>query len=528
MRCVIAGNSVKLFARAIHCLAKIGEEIYLEPLTKGLSLRTVNSSRSAYACFLFLLNFFQSYDDGLHNISGSENTPPEDILKCKLSVKSFLSVFKSLSTVEKIVDRCSIKMDLEKATLTFLLYCRHGITKTYNLSYQDCESLQAVFTKDLCPNVITAQPRIFSEVVMNFQNTQEEITLTVCPQHMKVTNYVDDEPDPEKVIRTEMVLVQEEFDKYQIGVDTEVTFCLKELKGILTFAESSGQPMDIYFEYGGKPIVFSLNSDATFEANFVLATLIDQPTSSQYSQQTNNETEQPQKTKQTQKTTRKPQKPKETESHNTNHVSVNGNNDDEFGLANDEDWDECALDDVVVEQMAVKSSKGKKQTQKVSHEEENPFEDPFEHQDLFSKKARRPPTKSQTKTTQNDGGKANEQSLRGTNPVRMLPGFVSGDLSQKYSEMPFLGGSISADSEGSPGIAVRSGKYKDGIKKPDETTIHENADLLEDSVPGTPPSKKFKSMFFSAMTDSENPSTKTKTAQETSVVLAADTDDESD
>ena len=36
-------------------------------------------------------------------------------------------------------------------------------------------------------------PRIFSEVIMNFQNTQEEITLSVCPQDMRVTNYVDDE-----------------------------------------------------------------------------------------------------------------------------------------------------------------------------------------------------------------------------------------------------------------------------------------------------------------------------------------------
>ena len=36
--------------------------------------------------------------------------------------------------------------------------------------------------------------------------------------------------DPNKVIRTEMTLVPEEFDNYQIGVDTEVTFCLKELR----------------------------------------------------------------------------------------------------------------------------------------------------------------------------------------------------------------------------------------------------------------------------------------------------------
>lgn len=36
--------------------------------------------------------------------------------------------------------------------------------------------------------------------------------------------------DPNRVIHTEMMLVPEEFDNYQIGVDTDVTFCLKELR----------------------------------------------------------------------------------------------------------------------------------------------------------------------------------------------------------------------------------------------------------------------------------------------------------
>lgn len=43
-----------------------------------LSLRTVNSSRSAYACFLFAPLFFQQYQ---------EASPGQDLLRCKILMK---------------------------------------------------------------------------------------------------------------------------------------------------------------------------------------------------------------------------------------------------------------------------------------------------------------------------------------------------------------------------------------------------------------------------------------------------------
>ena len=50
-----------------------------------LALRTVNSSRSAYACFLFNESFFISYDDGANDLS--EDSQEEDLLKCKIAMK---------------------------------------------------------------------------------------------------------------------------------------------------------------------------------------------------------------------------------------------------------------------------------------------------------------------------------------------------------------------------------------------------------------------------------------------------------
>ena len=31
-----------------------------------------------------------------------------------------------------------------------------GIVKTHNLAYIECETLQAIFSKDMCPNKLTA------------------------------------------------------------------------------------------------------------------------------------------------------------------------------------------------------------------------------------------------------------------------------------------------------------------------------------------------------------------------------------
>ena len=429
MHCVLIEEAVKTFARAIHCLAKIGHEIYIEPLKKGLSLRTVNSSRSAYACLIFLPSFFQTYDDGISDDSSQEG------LKCKLSVKSCLSVFKSLSTIDRIVNRCSITLKEQEEQLKFLLYCQHGITKTYNLSYQDCESLQAIFTKDLSPNMINVQSRILGEVVVNFHNTAEEISFIVSPQNMIITNYIDEVEDPEKVIKTKMVLVAEEFEKFQIGVDTEVTFCLKELKGIITFADSTGQNMDVHFESAGKPIVFSLTGDPTYEANFVLATLVDLPPASQ-------------DTRHKERSQRQPEEQPQTSLSHSQHEQ-----EDEFVLDEEEDW----VNDVIA------AEKGESVEKTLGGNKHPDFEDSFSSQRAVltkaatSSKTREASTSHQSKDTitlsQSREASTSHQTRKANHSVKHIPSPPPNVPS--YLVHAELSASMSVDSEISPGNLVK-------------------------------------------------------------------------
>ncbi|XP_074504841.1 cell cycle checkpoint control protein RAD9A [Sebastes fasciatus] len=265
MDCVVTGGNVKVLAKAIHSLSRIGDELYVEPQEDGLALRSVNSSRSAYACFLFAPLFFSRY-----------TIPSGHAFRCKMAIKSVQAVFRSLATMEKTVEKCHIELDEQKNRLTFTLHCKHGLMKTHNLSFQDSESLQAVFDKDSYANVFRSHPRLLVDTVVLFPPSLEEVTVSVSDERMWFRNHVEEEADQSKAMLTELCLASDEFDHFAVQAHNSVTFCLKELRGLLVFAESTGLPISMYFDEPGSPVVLSV-TDSVLEGNFVLATLSDDP-----------------------------------------------------------------------------------------------------------------------------------------------------------------------------------------------------------------------------------------------------------
>lgn len=55
-----------------------------------LALRTVNSSRSAYACFIFVPTFFTKYDGPSNPQKSADDS---DVLKCKITMKVELILY---------------------------------------------------------------------------------------------------------------------------------------------------------------------------------------------------------------------------------------------------------------------------------------------------------------------------------------------------------------------------------------------------------------------------------------------------
>ncbi|XP_059105119.1 cell cycle checkpoint control protein RAD9A [Peromyscus eremicus] len=273
MKCLIAGSNVKVLGKAVHSLSRIGDELYLEPLKDGLSLRTVNSSRSAYACFLFAPLFFQQYQAA---------SPGQDLLRCKILMKSFLSVFRSLAMVEKTVEKCCISLSGSNSHLVVQLHCKYGVKKTHNLSFQDCESLQAVFNPASCPHLLRAPARVLAEAVLSFPPALTEVTLGIGHgRRVILRSYQEEEADStNKAMVTETSIGEEDFQQLHAPGGTAVTFCLKEFRGLLSFAESANLPLTIHFDVPGRPVIFTIE-DSLLDGHFVLATLLEQDPCSQ-------------------------------------------------------------------------------------------------------------------------------------------------------------------------------------------------------------------------------------------------------
>ena len=129
MKCVVLGHYIRHLGKAIQALAKVGEEIYIEPHPDGLAFKTVNSSRSALMTFKFSADFFEDYiekcDDDLEAIQSSEpETSSQNPSKCRLMMRSILMVFKNVNSLEKNVEKFTMQVFPKEFKVRVNLDCR--------------------------------------------------------------------------------------------------------------------------------------------------------------------------------------------------------------------------------------------------------------------------------------------------------------------------------------------------------------------------------------------------------------------
>ncbi|BES99924.1 DNA repair protein rad9 [Nesidiocoris tenuis] len=262
MKCLIPSNHVKVIARAVHSLAKIGDDIFIDCSEDGLLFCTVNLAESAFGEFRFLRSFFSAY---------SFVPAEESDSGVKVTMKSLLSVFKNPHYMDKQVESCEIKIKPTGTVVVLLIKYSHGYMKKYYLPVIANERLNANVPTDAA-NCLSASSKFLSTAMRNFRHSEDEITLTALSDRILIKNHVELRKN-EIIMRTELCFPPTEFSNYSVAEPNTVTFGYKELKAVLAFAEPSGLQIAISFSSPGHPIVFKVENHPAYEANYVVATL---------------------------------------------------------------------------------------------------------------------------------------------------------------------------------------------------------------------------------------------------------------
>jgi hypothetical protein len=76
--------------------------------------------------------------------------------------------------------------------------------------------------------------------------------MSVDESKFTMTNFVENEEDSKKTVHTEMSMTSSEFDFFSVAQKSTVTFCLKELRAFIGFADAYNLPVSVCFDTGGK------------------------------------------------------------------------------------------------------------------------------------------------------------------------------------------------------------------------------------------------------------------------------------
>ncbi|XP_050532752.1 cell cycle checkpoint control protein RAD9A [Daktulosphaira vitifoliae] len=268
MKCVIPKQNLKILSRALNTMCRIGEDLYIEPNSTQLVMHTTNSWHTVYAWFTFDSSFFSSYYFTEDDEQNSENS-----LKCKISLKSCIMIFKS-PHLARCLESCHIEIKNNVDNITIQLRYSNFCIKTHLIPVLEYSALQVNQNVE-SSYLLCIDSKALSAAVKHFQNNETDITMEVTSEKVLLRSHPESCRDIRKMLRTELSLQSSEFEVYDVGNGSCVTFCLKEIRPLLAFAEHISIPVSIRFSTPGMPMVFGLKNGLTFEGQYILSTMTD-------------------------------------------------------------------------------------------------------------------------------------------------------------------------------------------------------------------------------------------------------------
>ncbi|CAH0548893.1 unnamed protein product [Brassicogethes aeneus] len=268
MNCVIPGGNVKVLARGLQALAKIGDDLFIEFKKELISFVALNQSKTVCSRFNLLYSYFSTYDVNEEELRDQSN----NAINCKIHMKVLLPLFKGINLDKKFE---YIKIDYETNADIILFKMKYkcdDIVMLHKLRLMDTEVLKIGVNTSSGSNNTCATNTFYNQLMTMFSNSDDEITLEIERDKLVARNYFVGAPPKPRAVRSQVNLNGSEFLIYKIETETTINFSLKPFRTAIQFADGLGLNIGFNFETGGRPMSM-LMKNPTFELIFIVATL---------------------------------------------------------------------------------------------------------------------------------------------------------------------------------------------------------------------------------------------------------------
>lgn len=294
---------MKPFIAALACLTRIGKEITLDfdPMD-GLSLRSLNDSKSIFSSFHFEPSYFQKCSTPAFASRKRRKSQSEsgDHWTIRISIKALAPLIRPRKDVLSLQlvtvgDLLSFEFQMQRASGVIV----HII---HRVGFAPAQSVAAVATTDGASEIV-APPQMLLTMLEPLKRANE-IALLVNDKHNLVSSVTFSHDDIAKesssglakpqLLKTETSIRYDEFIEVEymshpgnsvsngsvpppkdLKEQVVLVFTLKEFKSVLQFCSQgsdSSLPVSISFYWGGKPMVVKTTGEH-FSAQLIMATL---------------------------------------------------------------------------------------------------------------------------------------------------------------------------------------------------------------------------------------------------------------
>lgn len=269
---------------ALVCLGKFSEAVSIEASHDKLVLTALNTSKSAYASFTLAGNkFFSKYV--YRSVGASIRSRSQDKFNCRIYNKALLSVFKGRVVDpsrerDTAVERCDVAVEdgEGKAESRFVIkiICRHGVIKTYRLTFESVAPMHALFVKESAHNKWSISSKALREFSEHFGPGTEQLDMYNEDGRASFTSFTEKIMSGSEILKqplhTTIAVDTLEFGEFAVEEKLHIVVSVKDFKAIVAHAGITNVMVKALYSHPSSPMQISYSEEG-ISTEFILMTI---------------------------------------------------------------------------------------------------------------------------------------------------------------------------------------------------------------------------------------------------------------